>query len=202
MDSGGVTYADPQVFIDNEAREVMEINNSKFITGSNLGINLKNPKRVKPFFNPPMARGEDTFLSTCLGERKVLRVPCYTFHDGFGIYSDLLDGVLPLQLKHISASSEKIISRFRIACIGWVRYKPLYLYITRPESFREEIRVIRDKIAFTVPKLCKYFNNPCFYKAISEFDKYSQMAESHHRLFRENQRVWEQIRDYAAQYSY
>ena len=202
MNSGGVTYADPQIFIDNAAEEVKELNHSKFISGSNLGINLTDIKKVLPFYNPPMARGEDTFLSTCLGGHKVLRVPCYTFHDGFGIYSDLLDGVLPLQLKHISATSEKIISRFQKACIGWIRYKPLYLYITRPESFKEEIKIIKGKIAVAVPKLCGFFNSSGFYRAISDFDKYSQLAESHYRLFRENQRVWESIREYAVQYSF
>jgi len=202
MIDGGMTYADPQVFIDNEAHEVKEVNNAKFISGSNLGINLTNPKRVKPFFNPPMARGEDTFLSTCLSDHSVLRVPCYTFHDGFGIYSDLLDGVLPLQLKHIASNNEKTISRFLKACIGWVRYKPLYLYITMPEGFAEEIEAIRKKLAFTIPKLSRHFNNSGFKKIVSEFDKYSKSVEDHHRLFIENQRIWELARDYAAQFNF
>jgi len=197
MEDGGVTYSNPQVFIEDTAKEVEEINGAKFISGSNLGINLTDPKRVKPFFNPPKARGEDTFLSTCLSDHKVLRVPCYTFHDGFSIYSDLLDGVLPLQLKHIDANTEKIISRFYKACIGWVRYKPLYLYITKPEKYAQEISTIRNKLTVTVPKLCKYFDNPRFQKIIVEFDKYSHMTVPHHQLFLENQRIWEDIKNNA-----
>ena len=55
----------------------------KFISGANLCFNLKNYKNFPPFYNPPGARGEDTFLSTCLSECSVRKVPCYTFHDGF-----------------------------------------------------------------------------------------------------------------------
>ena len=86
MANGGVTYADTRVFLNGEAEEVEEVNHSKFISGSNLCINLTEPNRVNAFYNPPNARGEDTFLATCLHDRKVLRVPCYTFHDGFSMY--------------------------------------------------------------------------------------------------------------------
>ena len=202
MNDGGVTYANPQVFIEDTAQEVEEINGAKFISGSNLGINLINPKRIKPFFNPPKARGEDTFLSTCLSEHKVLRVPCYTFHDGFSIYSDLLNGVLPLQLKHIDANTEKIVTRFYKACIGWVRYKPLYLYITKPEKYAEEFNTIKSKLSATVPKLCKYFDSPRFQKIIMEFEGYSHMVATHHQLFLENQRIWENIKNHAVQQTY
>ena len=81
MNNGGVTYADTKILVSDRAEEVPEINNTKFISGANLCINLTKPDRVSPFYNPPGARGEDTFLSTCLGQRKVLRVPCYTFHE-------------------------------------------------------------------------------------------------------------------------
>ena len=202
MDDGGVTYADPQVFIDDTVKEVEEIGGAKFISGSNLGINLADPKRVKPFFNPPKARGEDTFLSTCLSDRKVLRVPCYTFHDGFSVYSDLLDGVLPLQLKRVDANTPKIVSRFYKACLGWVRYKPLYLYITRPESFAEETNTAKKKLSAAIPKLCTYFDNPHFQKVILEFDKYCHSVDSHYQLFLKNQRIWEYLKDYAVQQTF
>src|SRR5450756_1923241 len=104
--NGGVTYADTEILISDNAKEVQEIDHAKFISGANLGINLTDPRRTFPFYNPTGARGEDAFLSTCLHERKVLRVPCYTFHDGFSTYNHLLEGVLPIKLKlsliHIS----------------------------------------------------------------------------------------------------
>ena len=118
MGNGGVTYADTKILTSDAVEEVQETNHTKFISGANLCINLTKPDRLSPFFNPPGARGEDTFLSTSLSQRKVLRVPCYTFHDGFSTYHHLMDGVLPIKLKYIRADSERIITRFYLACIG------------------------------------------------------------------------------------
>lgn len=35
--------------------------------------------KIPAFYNPPEARGEDTFFSTLLDDAKVLRVPVYHF---------------------------------------------------------------------------------------------------------------------------
>lgn len=110
MKNGGVTYADTKILMSDESEEVPETNHAKFITGANLCLNLTQPGRIFPFYNPPGARGEDTFLSTCLHERKVLRIPCYAFHDGFSTYSHLMDGVLPIRLKYITADDEAVVT--------------------------------------------------------------------------------------------
>lgn len=197
MGNGGVTYADTGVLVENEPAEVSEIHHAKFISGSNLGINLTAPQRVSPFFNPPKARGEDTFLSTCLQDRKVLRVPCYTFHDGFSVYSDLLDGVLPIQLKRINITSQKTLDRFYKACVGWVRYKPLYLLITSPDTYERQIGEIQIKLELTIPKLCDYLQMPEFHKILTEFKRYSKMSQLHYQLFQKSQRSWKLIREFA-----
>src|SRR5665647_3680268 len=153
MENGGVTYADTKILTSDDAIEVQEINYAKFISGANLGINLTDSRRIFPFYNPPGARGEDTFLSTCLSERKVLRVPCYTFHDGFSTYNHIIEGVLPIRLKFIKADNEKITTRFYKACIGWIRYKPLLLYITQPDSYEQKIAEMREQLVETLPKI-------------------------------------------------
>ena len=61
MDSGGITYANVNIDINNRTVKVKENNGMKFISGSNLGFNLKQIDRIFPFYNPPGARGEDTF---------------------------------------------------------------------------------------------------------------------------------------------
>ncbi|HWQ40754.1 MAG TPA: hypothetical protein VN456_01810 [Desulfosporosinus sp.] len=198
MKNGGVTYADTKILTSDDALEVQEINHSKFISGANLGINLTNPRRIFPFYNPPGARGEDTFLSTCLGERKVLRVPCYTFHDGFSTYNDLLEGVLPLRLKFIKADTEEITTRFYNACIGWIRYKPLLLYITERDSYEEKIEEMRVQLKETLPKICAYFEQPDFINVLDELEKYHGNVEKHYREFHETQFVWAKIMEHFA----
>jgi len=198
MKNGGVTYADTNILTSDDAIEVEEINHAKFISGANLGINLTNSRRVFPFYNPPGARGEDTFLSTCLSDRKVLRVPGYTFHDGFSTYNDLLEGVLPLQLKFIKADNEQIKTRFYKACIGWIRYKPLLLYITQPDHYEEKIAEMREQLNATLPKICAYFEQPDFVNIIAELEKYHKNVKKHYHEFQETQRIWAKIMEHFA----
>lgn len=193
MKNGGVTYADTKILTSDEAIEVQETNRAKFISGANLCINLTDPRRIFPFYNPPGARGEDTFLSTCLSERKVLRVPCYTFHDGFSTYNHLLEGVLPIRLKFIKADTEQIITRFYKACIGWIRYKPLLLYITQPDQYEEKIQEMREQLTMTLPKICAYFGQPDFMKVLAELEKYDRNVKKHYYEFGETQRIWAKI---------
>ncbi len=193
MRRGGVTYADKDTLVRNAAVEVEEVNHCKFISGSNLCLNLTDPSRVFPFYNPPGARGEDTFLSTCLTERRVLRIPCYAFHNGFSIYNYLLSGVLPTELKPISAESKSVLNRFYNACVGWVRYKPLFLYITRRDDYEREIASMREKLVHTLPKLNACFRTREFTTILRELDRYDRDVETHYAQFMENQRVWRKL---------
>lgn len=193
MKNGGVTYADTKILVRDEVEEVQQVNHTKFISGSNLCINLTNPKRVSPFYNPPNARGEDTFLSTCLGERKVLRVPCYTFHDGFSNYRNLMNGVLPIKLKNIPANSEAIVNRFYRACIGWVRYKPLLIYITQQDHYEEKIEEMREQIAASLPSICNYFGRRDFMNISLELEKYNRNVKKHYQQYLKTQEICEKI---------
>lgn len=192
MEHGNITYADSSV-ISGAPTEVAEQNYTKFISGSNLCINLKTPRNVSPFFNPPMARGEDTFLSTCLSDKTVLRVPCYAFHDGFSAYTSLLKGVLPQKLQHISGNAKRHATRFYQTCMGWIRYKPLLLYITDRDNYRHRIVKMKADLAFTLPKLSEYFQDPKFMNIVQELDKYDQAVEKHYQAFLLNQNTWNKL---------
>jgi len=198
MRQGGVTYADTETLVRNEAVEVPEINRCKFISGANLCLNLTHPEKLKPFYNPPGARGEDTFLSTCLSGHRVLRIPTYAFHNGFSAYNYLLSGVLPTELKPITADSRHVVGRFYNACIGWVRYKPLLLYITQRDRYEEKIADMRRKLTLSLPRICAYFGTKEFQKVMVEFTRYSNDVEKHYAQFLENQRVWDKLKDHLA----
>lgn len=193
MESGGVTYASTEVLTKNETEDVPLIGGCKFISGANLCINLTCPQKSLPFFNPPGARGEDTFLSTMLQKRVVRRIPCYAFHDGFSIYQHLLDGVLPIHLSAIASGLPAVNTRFLNACIGWVRYKPLLTYITAPEEYEQRMRSIKAALAQTLPKLAEYFQDGRFSAVETEFAKYSKNVGRHYNQFVQAQRTWEKV---------
>lgn len=197
MTNGGVTYAEKSVLTTKEAFSVSELNKAKFISGSNLCINLRDPRRVFPFYNPPGARGEDTFLSTCLTDRNVVRIPCYAFHDGFESCKQLLSGTLPTKLKPIQSDSESVVKRFYAACIGWVRYKPLLLYITDKNTYKEKIEEMKEGLNKTIPKICDYFGTTSFQTVSKELKKYDKNVENHYKGFLETQRIWNNIMESA-----
>jgi hypothetical protein len=104
-----------------------------------------------------------------------------------------MDGVLPLQLKPISADSEHIIERFYNACIGWVRYKPLFIYITQRDCFPEIMEEMKNKLTVTLPKICEYFGKPEFMNIIKELNAYEKNVEKHYDQFVQAQQLWKKI---------
>ncbi len=193
MNDGGVTYANFDIMNSEIVENVKEINGMKFVSGANLGFNLKNPKKLFPFYNPPGARGEDTFLSTCIGECNIIKVPCYTFHDGFSTYEHLLLGVLPNKLKAITADSVTITKRFLKAAIGWTRYKPLLLYITQKSEYASEIAKMKENLSYVIPKLCQYFRNAEFENILTELEFYHTHVEAHFNDFNNTKSAWLKI---------
>ncbi|AWK52255.1 hypothetical protein DIC82_15165 [Clostridium beijerinckii] len=196
MNEGGVTYADLDIINSEIIEDVKEINGMKFISGSNLGFNLKHIDKLFPFYNPPGARGEDTFLSTCIREYNIRKVPCYTFHDGFSNYEHLLLGVLPNKLKTIKADSSVITKRFLKACIGWIRYKPLLLYITQRDDYETEIIKMKENLSNVIPKICNYFGNEEFRNILNELEFYDIHVKEHYKDFEDTKLAWEKIMNF------
>jgi hypothetical protein len=193
MKDGGVTYADLDIINNDTIETVKEVNGMKFISGANLGFNLKNLDKLFPFYNPPGARGEDTFLSTCIGECNIRKVPCYTFHDGFSNYEHLLLGVLPNKLKALKADSGANSMRFLKASIGWIRYKPLLLYITQRDNYEAEINKMKENLSVVIPKVCNYFENDQFKNILDELEFYHVHVEQHYRDFENTKLAWQKV---------
>lgn len=193
MEDGGVTYADLEIIESTKVETVKENNGTKFISGANLGFNLKNKEMLFPFYNPPGARGEDTFLSTCILDCNVRKIPCYTFHDGFSTCEHLLLGVLPNELKGMDGKSTQIAKRFLQASLGWIRYKPLLIYITNRENYHEEITKMRENLVEVLPKICDYFGSEKFKGILKELDFFDSHVEEHYKDFEMTKMVWNKI---------
>lgn len=190
MEDGGVTYADHEVIAHGAVEAVPDFNGMKFISGANLGVNLKNAGKLFPFYNPPGARGEDTFLSTCICENEVLRIPAYTFHDGYSAYGGLLAGVLPNELKAMDSESPIIARRFLKALIGWFRYKPLLVYITQNHQYESIMTEIQSQLEDVIPKLCDFYGNQDFSVILTEFCFYRSHVREHAEEFAMAKEAW------------
>jgi len=197
LQNHGVTFADSEIINNGFASEVKEEFGMKFISGANLCFNLKNCRnRLPPFFNPPDARGEDTFMSTALSEMKVLRIPVYTFHDGFLQYQRILRGILPVELQPVNATSPTVIKRFIAAAIGWIRYKPLMIYVTKPNDYFSVIEKMREDLWKVLPKFCSFFKTEKFMQIEEELEFYHKNVRKHFDSFTARKKAWRKLMDY------
>ncbi len=191
--NNGITYADVDTIDHGTIAEVKEIMGMKFISGANLCFNLERLRTLPSFYNPPDARGEDAFMSTTLGDHKVVRVPCYTFHDAFLAYNHLLSGVLPTELVGVDARDSMVLERFMKASIGWIRYKPLLTFITQPEWYEHIIADMTRKLDSAIPKLCSYFGTRRFEQISVELTRYHRNVRRHHRTFEATKNAWAKV---------
>jgi hypothetical protein len=108
-----------------------------------------------------------------------------------------MDGVLPIKLKYIQATDSKdIIYRFYRACIGWIRYKPLFIYITQRENYWKIMQDINMQLDATLPKISEYFKSNEFMNVKKEFEFYKENVTIHYEQFVESKRIWAKIMKY------
>jgi len=193
LENNGVTYAKKAILEQKEADEVVEEKGMKFISGANLCFNLKKGNKLPPFYNPPGARGEDTFMSTCLSNLTVVKVPCYAFHDGFSTHNSLLNGVLPVRFISADTDSVGVVTRFVKAAIGWVRYKPLLLFITQRDKYADMIEKMIENLKITLPKMSAYFGTEKFNQLITELNYYHRNVEKHYYSFQKTKEAWQKV---------
>lgn len=165
----------------------------KFISGANLCFNLNRLRHLPSFYNPPDARGEDAFMSTTLADQKVVRVPCFTFHDAFLAYKHLLNGVLPTELVGVDAKDPLVLERFTRASIGWIRYKPLLTLISQPDQYETIIADMKRKLDSAIPKLCRYFDTRRFEQISIDLARYDRNVHRHHKAFIATRAAWSKV---------
>ena len=191
---GGVTFADKKLADGEGAFEIQSENGAKWIAGSTICLNLNEIDKIPAFYNPPGARGEDTFFSVLLDDAKVVRIPMYHFHDGFLKYTGIMNNILPTKLKRIDNDEESIGPRFFKASTGWIKYKPLLMYIQDKEHYKEKIEIAKEKLKNSSEKIDVLFENSDFTRLPDIFEEYDIMVEQHYQDFLETNRIWNKLK--------
>jgi hypothetical protein len=188
--NNGVTYAESELVKGNGAYEIKTDGIGKWVAGSTLCLNLNNVDKIPAFYNPPLARGEDTFFSTLLGNSKIIRIPVYHFHDGFLKYTEIMNGIYPKSLRKINVKEQSIKERFLKATLGWIKYKPLLLYIKNKDVYYEEIEQMIEKLKIIVPKLNKIFEDDCFSELLRVLEIYNVNVVKHYEEYKKTNEIW------------
>lgn len=190
----GVTYANSQICNGEGAYEIESDGVGKWVSGSTLCLNLNHIDKIPAFYNPEGARGEDTFFSTKLNASKVIKVPVYHFHDGFLKYTTVLRKKYPKTLRKIKVEDEQIAKRFMQASKGWIKYKPLFQYITHPESYQEKMKETHKKLQASIPEINKLFKNEDFSFLLQDLTKYDKNVKKHYNEYLKTNEVWNKLK--------
>ncbi|MGN1298845.1 MAG: hypothetical protein ACI4UE_02535 [Candidatus Scatovivens sp.] len=190
----GITYAVKEIAEGKGAYEQEKVGITKWVVGSTLCLNLKHLDKIPAFYNPPMARGEDTFFSTLLGDAKIIKVPLYHFHDGFLKYTEIMKGARPKRLRKIKSEEENIESRFLKASKGWIKYKPLLMYITDKDGYKEKIKEVYKKLELSIPKINELFGDNEFDYLLDELKEYDKKVKKHYDEYLKTNKVWNELK--------
>lgn len=195
IEANGITYADENIANGNGSYEIKQDGAGKWVSGSTLCLNLKHIQKIPAFYNPEGARGEDTFFSTGLVDSKVIKVPVYHFHDGFLKYTNIARRKYPKVLRKIKSSEEQIEERFYKASRGWIKYKPLFEYITNNNNYKESIKNTYKKLEDSLPELNKLFNNSNFNILLRDLEEYDQNVKKHYDEYIQTNQIWNRLKN-------
>lgn len=191
------SYANKEIALSTDRAEVVKnVGQENFVLGSGICLNLNHISKIPAFYNPPGARGEDTFFSCSLAEKnaKVLRVPTYHFHDSFLKYTNLMRDVFPKTLRRISLDDNGIEQRFLKTTIGWIKYKPLYTYIVDRKNYNKIIKEARENLEKSIDKISTAFETCDFSCLLRELDDYDKNVKKHYKEYLETTEVWDRLK--------
>ena len=193
-ENNGVTYANKEIIENKIVKEIELDGIGKWVAGSTICLNLKNIENIPAYYNPPNARGEDTFFSVKLKDCKVLRIPIYHFHDGFLKYRNIMKGMYPKTLRKIKVDEELISQRFISASRGWIKYKPLLLFISNKNTYKEKIKEMQEQLNEGLPEVSKLFKDYDIEILKQDLKEYSTSVEKHYQEYLKTNEIWEVLR--------
>lgn len=193
----GIGFAEEQIALANKpVEEIEKVGKTNFVLGSGICLNLTHLHKIPAFYNPPDARGEDTFFSCALGKAgaKVVRIPVYHFHDGFLKFTFLMENKFPKRLKKITSEDNGIALRFKRTTTGWVKYKPLFYYILDKDNYKDIMEQSKIKLKNSVQKMSNLFPNCDLSNLPTILEEYSNKAEQHYEEYLTVNEVWNKIK--------
>ena len=159
-------------------------------------MNLKYLDKIPAFYNPPGARGEDTFFSCALAlkQARVLKIPTYHFHDCFLKFISLMNDKFPKTLRRIALEDNGIEQRFFKTTLGWIKYKPLLYYLTDNENYKNIMKKTRKNLTESIPKINTAFETYDFESLLTELDSYDKNVKKHYNEFIRTTEVWDSLK--------
>lgn len=193
----GIGFADKAVA--EYEKEVIQLEDLKKepLFGSGMCLNLRHIDKIPAFYNPPNARGEDTFFSCALAnlDAKILKIPVYHFHDAYLKFQFLMDEKFPKRLRKVVSDDNGVKSRFLKTTSGWIKYKPLLYYINDRENYRQVMDESKEKLQRSAEKVSTAFNECDLSNLATLLEEYDKNVEKHYNEYIQTNEIWNKIKN-------
>lgn len=193
----GIGFADKAVA--EYEKEVIQLEDLKKepLFGSGMCLNLRHIDKIPAFYNPPNARGEDTFFSCALEnlDAKILKIPVYHFHDAYLKFQFLMDEKFPKRLRKVVSDDNGVKSRFLKTTSGWIKYKPLLYYINDRENYRQVMDESKEKLLRSAEKVSTAFNECDLSNLATLLEEYDKNVEKHYNEYIQTNKIWDKIKN-------
>lgn len=79
--------------------------------------------------------------------------------------------------------------------LGWVKYKPLYIYLKDRNNYRDIIDECKKKLLETTDIINKIFPNYDFNVLLKELEKYDKDVEIHYQEYLRTNQIWKSLKE-------
>ena len=100
----------------------------------------------------------------------------------------------PKTLRKIKVEDEQIAKRFIQASKGWIKYKPLFQYITHKETYQEQMKSTYTKLEASIPEINKLFKDEDFSFLLQDLSKYDKNVKKHYNEYIKTNEIWNKLK--------
>ena len=102
---------------------------------------------------------------------------------------------MPKCLRKINIDEDSIEHRFLQASLGWIKYKPLLMYIKNKEEYKKNIVEVKEKLKISIPQIDKLFYNANFEELITTLEEADKNVIKHYKEYIKTNEVWNRMKE-------
>ena len=91
-------------------------------------------------------------------------------------------------------NNEEISRRFEKAAKGWIKYRPLYLYIVNQKNYTAEIEKTRENLQKSVSGMNQLFADTDFTPLFDELELYHNNVKKDYSNYNKVNEIWNKLK--------
>ena len=81
-----------------------------------------------------------------------------------------------------------------MASRGWIKYKPLFEYISNKENYEQKMQETYRKLEDGIPEINKLFINDEFDILLQDLKEYDKNVKKHYNEYIKTNQIWDKLK--------